>query len=104
MGQPRGEGRAVVKGELLAALREFQGLLEGAQLLPQLEDLSFWSFVGAGQWSTGGGGGALFHRMTTGRLSSSISRFVGRTHLLLRLGEVVAGLHLHPCAFRVIEA
>ena len=39
MGQPRGKGRAVIKGELRAALAQLQRLLKCPQLLPKLKDL-----------------------------------------------------------------
>jgi hypothetical protein len=39
VGQPRGKGRAIIKGELGTTLAQLQRLLKRPQLLPKLEDL-----------------------------------------------------------------
>ena len=41
MGQARGEGRAIVEGELGLALAQLELLVEGVDLLPELEDFLF---------------------------------------------------------------
>lgn len=106
VGQARGEGRAIVEGELLAALREFQGLLEGAQLLPQLQDLSCGRRCGGGGWRLlwssilRRGGERSPRRLLCSivAFNQSINQSITEreTHHLLGLGKVVAGLHLHP--------